>query len=80
MPLAKGGGMGISMENSDNKIKRGCPKCGCDRKKIRYQNSGPIVRLSCPDCGFAVDDRAVIDGSFDDIFKFWNRLSYSDKW
>jgi len=34
-----------NMETSDNLIKIGCPRCGCDKKKIIYQNSGPIVRL-----------------------------------
>lgn len=67
------------METEDNQIKIGCPRCGCDKKNIIYQNSGPIVRLRCPECGLAVDDRAVIDGRFDNIFKFWNWMSYSSQ-
>ena len=65
-----------NLETTDNQIKIGCPRCGCDKKKIIYQNSGPIVRLRCPECGLAVDDRAVVDGRFDNIFKFWNWMSY----
>lgn len=64
------------LETAENRIKIGCPRCGCDRTKIRYQNSGPIVRLRCPECGLTVDDRAVIKGRFEDIFRFWNWMSY----
>lgn len=68
-----------NLETSDNQIKIGCPRCGCDKKKIIYQNAGPIVRLICPECRLAVDDREVVNGRFDDIFKFWNWMSYSSQ-
>ena len=68
-----------NMEKPDNQIKIGCPRCGCDKKNIQNQNSGPIVRLICLKCRLAVDDRAVVEGRFDDIFKFWNWMSYSSQ-
>lgn len=37
-------------------IKACCPNCHAFKDKIIYQNSGPIVRVYCSECGLVYNE------------------------
>ena len=54
-----------------------CPKCGCKPEKIRYYNSGPIVRLVCPDCSYHVYDYQAWEqglNGIEGLVEYWNKI------
>ena len=62
---------------TDYKIIAPCSKCGCDAKKIIYQNSGPIVAVWCPMCRFRIYDFEAWKKGYRGttaIFDYWNSL------
>ncbi len=52
-----------------------CPRCGCDAKKIVYQNSGPIVNIYCPECRFLISETEAWKKGYKRIFDCWNALA-----
>ena len=63
--------------DNNGKITVPCPKCGCDAKRIAYLNSGPIVRLWCPQCTFHVYDYLAWEKGYSGanaLFNYWNDL------
>ncbi len=58
------------MENE--RIRASCPRCFADKTKIRYQNSGPIVRIYCSECGLVFSLQEAKDHGFSDPIDYWN--------
>ncbi len=55
-------------------IKASCPCCYASKDKIVYQNSGPIVRIYCSDCGLVYNDKDARDNGFRDLIDYWNHI------
>ena len=56
------------------RIEASCPKCHADPEKIIYQNSGPIVRVYCSECGFKINDYEAWDHHFKSVIDYWNHV------
>lgn len=55
-------------------IKASCPYCFASKDKIIYQNSGPIVRIYCSECGLVYNDNDTRTKDFNDLIDFWNHI------
>ena len=55
-------------------IKAFCPCCYASKDKIIYQNSGPIVRIYCSECGLVYNDNDARTKGFNDLIDFWNHI------
>lgn len=55
-------------------IKAYCPNCYASPDKIVYQNSGPIVRIYCSQCGIVYNESNAKKAGFSDIIDFWNNI------
>ena len=55
-------------------IKASCPCCYASKDKIVYQNSGPIVRIYCSDCGLVYNDMDARAKGFNNLIDFWNHI------
>lgn len=53
-------------------IKACCPNCHAFKDKIVYQNSGPIVRIYCSECGLVYNDGDAKRAGYVDVIDFWN--------
>ena len=61
-------------EDYKKKIIACCPNCFAypDNDKIHYQNSGPIVRIFCRQCGYVVNDWEAWKNGYNNIIEYWN--------
>lgn len=64
------------MQDQIEGIKASCPECCCPPEKIVYKNSGPIVRLICPECGFVVNDFEARENGFSSMIDYWNHIGW----
>lgn len=55
-------------------IRASCPCCFADKSRIRYQNSGPIVRIYCKECGLVYSEQNARENGFDDLIDYWNHI------
>ena len=55
-------------------ITASCPCCYASKDKIVYQNSGPIVRIYCSECGLVYSDKDAWDHGFKDLIDYWNHI------
>lgn len=61
------------MPSIDNKkIKKNCPRCGCEKKAIELCNCGPMVYVQCPRCRFRLTEGVDSASGIDNMFATWN--------
>lgn len=65
-----------SLETEDNRIKGECPNCCYDKTKIIYHEIDNECSVKCPQCGFQIDEKEAKDKNYEDVFRYWNVLSY----
>ena len=58
-------------------IKKGCPKCGCDKSRVEYWNCGPVVFILCPQCRYHI--REGTDAPIGRLFEAWNNLPLDNR-
>ena len=56
------------------KIKANCPRCLTPHNDIIYQNSGPIIRIYCPNCGLIYNEKDAHNNGFENIIDYWNHI------
>ena len=54
-------------------VRANCPRCGCDAKEIELFCLESVQRLSCPNCGFHIDN-AKKEPVLDHLISYWNTL------
>lgn len=53
-------------------IKRDCIYCGCSKDKIKKRNSGPIIKIQCPECGYTITRGTNELASWKALVDRWN--------
>ena len=59
-------------------IKLDCVYCGCSKDKIQIKNSGPIIKIQCPECGYTIDRGFHNLYTLEAILKRWNEPIFLD--
>ena len=54
------------------KIKANCPVCLAYPDAIKYQNSGPIMRVYCSKCGTIWNEEEARKAGYDNIIDYFN--------